>query len=172
MCVWIMNNTYFFSIQLFRLSLFHFSSIFLHRFQRACTLYGVSDVDLFQTTDLWDFKNIALVTQTIFAIGRAVCIYRHLVSSPFIFTFEEFLFFCLDIFRHTSIQNSEVHIWDHVQLKKIVVISAKINCVHQKLSLACKLEQIVVPINQVKALVLHVKSFLANRFFCRTDASI
>lgn len=43
-----------------------------NRFQKACTLYGVPDVDLFQTTDLWDFKNIALVTQTIFAIGRAV----------------------------------------------------------------------------------------------------
>lgn len=30
------------------------------------------DVDLFQTTDLWDFKNISLVTTTIFAIGRTV----------------------------------------------------------------------------------------------------
>jgi len=47
----------------------------INQFQRACTLYGLSDVDLFQTTDLWDFKNIALVTQTIFAIGRAT--YRH-----------------------------------------------------------------------------------------------
>lgn len=43
----------------------------INQFQRACTLYGISDVDLFQTTDLWDFKNIALITQTIFAIGRA-----------------------------------------------------------------------------------------------------
>lgn len=34
--------------------------------------YGVPDVDLFQTTDLWDRKNIALVTTTIFAVGRAV----------------------------------------------------------------------------------------------------
>ncbi|XP_055321574.1 muscle-specific protein 20-like [Sitodiplosis mosellana] len=47
----------------------------INQFQRACTLYGVGDVDLFQTTDLWDFKNIALVTQTIFAIGRAT--YKH-----------------------------------------------------------------------------------------------
>lgn len=44
----------------------------IHRFQRACVAYGVPDVDLFQTTDLWDMKNIALVTQTIFAVGRAV----------------------------------------------------------------------------------------------------
>lgn len=45
---------------------------FNFRFQKACVKYGVADVDLFQTTDLWDFKNIALVTQTIFAVGRAV----------------------------------------------------------------------------------------------------
>jgi len=47
----------------------------LNQFQKACVRYGVPDVDLFQTTDLWDFKNIALVTQTIFAIGRTA--YRH-----------------------------------------------------------------------------------------------
>ncbi|XP_055381552.1 muscle-specific protein 20-like [Condylostylus longicornis] len=45
------------------------------QFQKACTKYGVPDVDLFQTTDLWDQKNIALVTQTIFALGRAC--YKH-----------------------------------------------------------------------------------------------
>lgn len=42
------------------------------RFQKACIKYGVADVDLFQTTDLWDLKNVALVTQTIFAVARAV----------------------------------------------------------------------------------------------------
>lgn len=45
---------------------------FVYRFQKACVKYGVPDVDLFQTTDLYDMKNIALVTQTIFAVGRAV----------------------------------------------------------------------------------------------------
>lgn len=45
------------------------------RFQKACVAYGVPDVDLFQTTDLWDKKNIALVTTTIFAIGRTA--YKH-----------------------------------------------------------------------------------------------
>lgn len=45
------------------------------QFQKACTSYGVPDVDLFQSTDLWDQKNINLVTQTIFALGRAA--YRH-----------------------------------------------------------------------------------------------
>nr|CAD7442161.1 unnamed protein product [Timema bartmani] len=48
---------------------------FVPRFQKACTAYGVPDVDLFQTVDLWDFKNIAAVTTTIFAIGRTA--YKH-----------------------------------------------------------------------------------------------
>nr|CAD7458932.1 unnamed protein product [Timema tahoe] len=47
----------------------------LSQFQKACTAYGVPDVDLFQTVDLWDFKNIAAVTTTIFAIGRTA--YKH-----------------------------------------------------------------------------------------------
>lgn len=38
--------------------------------------YGVPDVDLFQTTDLFDRKNIALVTTTVFAVGRAVGIIK------------------------------------------------------------------------------------------------
>lgn len=47
----------------------------ISQFQKACIKYGVADVDLFQTTDLWDKKNVALVTTTIFAVGRAC--YRH-----------------------------------------------------------------------------------------------
>uniref|UniRef100_A0A0K8TLG6 Transgelin n=1 Tax=Tabanus bromius TaxID=304241 RepID=A0A0K8TLG6_TABBR len=47
----------------------------ISQFQKACTKYGVADVDLFQSTDLWDRKNISLVTQTIFALGRAS--YKH-----------------------------------------------------------------------------------------------
>ncbi|XP_071439951.1 muscle-specific protein 20-like [Hetaerina americana] len=45
------------------------------QFQKACVKYGVPDVDLFQTVDLWDKKNIANVTMTIFAVGRTA--YRH-----------------------------------------------------------------------------------------------
>lgn len=44
----------------------------LSQFQRAAAHWGVGDVDLFNANDLWDFKNIALVTQTIFAVARAV----------------------------------------------------------------------------------------------------
>lgn len=47
----------------------------ISQFQKACVKYGVPDVDLFQTVDLWDKKNIAHVTMTIFAVGRTA--YRH-----------------------------------------------------------------------------------------------
>lgn len=44
----------------------------ISQFQRAAQHYGVPEVDLFNANDLWDQKNISVVTQTIFAIGRAV----------------------------------------------------------------------------------------------------
>lgn len=44
----------------------------IFRFQKACVKYGVPDVDLFQAVDLMERKNIAQVTNTIFAIGRTV----------------------------------------------------------------------------------------------------
>lgn len=47
----------------------------LSQFHKACVRYGVPDVDLFQTVDLWEKKNIVAVTTTIFAIGRTA--YRH-----------------------------------------------------------------------------------------------
>ncbi|XP_049762970.1 muscle-specific protein 20-like [Schistocerca nitens] len=47
----------------------------LSQFHKACVKYGVPDVDLFQTVDLWDKKNIVAVTTTIFAIGRTA--YKH-----------------------------------------------------------------------------------------------
>lgn len=47
----------------------------LGQFVRAAHIYGVPEVDLFPANDLWELKNIAGVTQTIFAVGRAC--YRH-----------------------------------------------------------------------------------------------
>ncbi|KAG8227713.1 hypothetical protein J437_LFUL007995 [Ladona fulva] len=47
----------------------------ISQFQKACVKYGVPDVDLFQTVDLWEKKNIVNVTMTIFAVGRTA--YRH-----------------------------------------------------------------------------------------------
>lgn len=44
----------------------------ISQFQKAASAYGVPEVDLFNANDLWDQKNIALVTQTICAVGRAV----------------------------------------------------------------------------------------------------
>lgn len=34
--------------------------------------YGVHEVDVFQTVDLWEKKDISQVTTTIFALGRTV----------------------------------------------------------------------------------------------------
>jgi transgelin len=44
----------------------------ISQFQIAAKAYGVSDGDLLNANDLWDQKNISVVTQTIFAVARAV----------------------------------------------------------------------------------------------------
>nr|CAD7198134.1 unnamed protein product [Timema douglasi] len=44
-------------------------------FQQALKAYGVNDVDVFQTVDLWEKKDISQVTSTIFALGRTT--YKH-----------------------------------------------------------------------------------------------
>lgn len=53
--------------------IFKFS--FRYRFLNAAQKYGVDKVDLFPTNDLWELKNISVVTQCIFAIARSC--YRH-----------------------------------------------------------------------------------------------
>ena len=45
---------------------------FDNRFQEACKKYGVPEMDVFQTIDLAEKKDIAKVTSTIFALGSAV----------------------------------------------------------------------------------------------------
>lgn len=47
----------------------------INKFQAACKAYGVNDLDVFQTVDLWEGKDIAMVTTTLFALGRET--YRH-----------------------------------------------------------------------------------------------
>ncbi|XP_050303494.1 muscle-specific protein 20 [Anthonomus grandis grandis] len=44
-------------------------------FQAAIKKYGVADIDVFQTVDLWEKKDIAQVTNTLFALGRQT--YKH-----------------------------------------------------------------------------------------------
>ena len=45
---------------------------FIFRFQAALIEYGVNKHDIFQTNDLSEKKDIANVTNTIYALGRAV----------------------------------------------------------------------------------------------------
>ncbi|KAI8440237.1 hypothetical protein MSG28_001616 [Choristoneura fumiferana] len=44
-------------------------------FQAAIRAYGVADIDVFQTVDLWEKKDIAQVVSTLYALGRET--YRH-----------------------------------------------------------------------------------------------
>lgn len=46
-----------------------------YSFLAAIKAYGVADIDLFQTVDLWEKKDIAQVTNTLFSLGRET--YRH-----------------------------------------------------------------------------------------------
>ncbi|XP_019881025.1 muscle-specific protein 20 [Aethina tumida] len=47
----------------------------INNFQAAIKAYGVADIDVFQTVDLWEAKDIAQVTNTLFALGRQT--YKH-----------------------------------------------------------------------------------------------
>ncbi|XP_037082557.1 muscle-specific protein 20-like [Pollicipes pollicipes] len=47
----------------------------INNFQKAMLAYGCSDLDIFQTTDLFDKKDIPAVTNSIFALGRQT--YHH-----------------------------------------------------------------------------------------------
>lgn len=53
----------------------------INNFQKSLKDYGVPDIDVFQTVDLWEKKDIATVTNTIFALGRAVS--NHLIILLF-----------------------------------------------------------------------------------------
>ena len=44
----------------------------INSFQNAAKRFGVPEVDVFQTVDLWERRNIPQVTQCIMALGRAV----------------------------------------------------------------------------------------------------
>jgi len=47
----------------------------INNFQKALKEYGVPDIDVFQTVDLWEKKDIGQVTTTLFALGRTT--YNH-----------------------------------------------------------------------------------------------
>ncbi|KAG8184540.1 hypothetical protein JTE90_012629 [Oedothorax gibbosus] len=43
----------------------------INRFQDAAKKWGVPEIDVFQTVDLWEKRNIGQVTQCLMALGRA-----------------------------------------------------------------------------------------------------
>lgn len=91
----------------------------ISQFHRAAQHWGVPEVDLFNANDLYEQKNIALVTQTIFAIGRAVRNFFPTFLVPQTKT--------NSISSAINIQNSKDHTLDHHQQLKIVVNSQKNN---------------------------------------------
>jgi hypothetical protein len=46
----------------------------MENFQKAIMRYGVPDLDVFQTVDLYEKRNIPQVVHSIMALGRAVSI--------------------------------------------------------------------------------------------------
>ena len=44
----------------------------INLFQKALREYGLADIDVFQTVDLWEQKDISQITTTLFALGREV----------------------------------------------------------------------------------------------------
>jgi transgelin len=53
----------------------------INLFSRALKEYGVADIDVFQTVDLWEQKDISQVTMTLFALGREVRSLKFSTSS-------------------------------------------------------------------------------------------
>ncbi|CAG0920412.1 unnamed protein product, partial [Notodromas monacha] len=47
----------------------------INNFQKALLAYGVPELDVFQTTDLFEKKDIPMVTKTLYALGRTT--YKH-----------------------------------------------------------------------------------------------
>lgn len=109
-------------------------------FMKAIEEYGVPKIDLFQTVDLYEKKDIAVVTSCLFALGRTVsyqniflCISKKNPKSIIINSINLFS-------RLIATQNGQVHGWDHDQLKKTSVSSLTTLFKLEKLSLAFKLD--------------------------------
>lgn len=94
----------------------------ISQFQRAAQAYGVGEVDLFNANDLYEQKNIALVTQTIFAVARAVS-----DVARCIWVFLRLIRFCVSFHSATSIRSSVDPSVAHHQQLRIVVNSPKSN---------------------------------------------
>ena len=54
----------------------------INAFQIAAKKFGVPEIDVFQTVDLWERRNIPQVTQCIMALGRAVSVSTSLHLQP------------------------------------------------------------------------------------------
>ncbi|XP_003737990.1 muscle-specific protein 20 [Galendromus occidentalis] len=55
----------------------------INRFQEACKAWGVPEIDVFQTVDLYERRNVPQVTQCLMAVGRA-CYFHPEFQGPYI----------------------------------------------------------------------------------------
>jgi len=109
--------------------------------------YGVAELDVFQTVDLWEKKDISQVTTTIFALGRTVSSIptTDFISFKFTLTIffhhQPFVFFLFSSQnRHTSTPSGKDHGWARNPLKKINVNSPMTLLRQAKPLLVSKLE--------------------------------
>jgi transgelin len=75
----------------------------INLFQKALKAYGVPDIDVFQTVDLYEGKDIGQVTSTLFALGRAVSICEKCENRRKNLKFGGF-FFLQQCFKHSEFQ--------------------------------------------------------------------
>lgn len=108
------------------------------RFQKACIKYGVPDVDLFQSVDLFEQKNIYRVTMTIFAIGRTVRYNIRIARTAAAASGSISIASTTLGFRRTSTRSGEVLRWDRGRPRRTGAIGPKHNCGPAKASSGCK----------------------------------
>lgn len=132
----------------------------ISQFQKAAQAYGVAEVDLFNANDLWEQKNIAVVTQTIFAVARAVSEILNFFSNEKRDDWNYFLFSSA-----INIRNFADHFWVHVHHKKIIVNSLKNSWELERLSLDFKLELTKVQIKLDRISEHREKLFWENKLF-------
>lgn len=129
----------------------------ISQFQRAAVHYGIADVDLFNANDLWDQKNIALVTQTIFGVARQVWAFIEESSRMLYINLPQ------RSCSATNIPNGKDLSWVHDHQSWTKENLPKNNWELGKVSLDCRLEQTRVQhkLDQIWAHL--VKSFWENK---------
>lgn len=123
----------------------------INNFQQAIKAYGVADLDVFQTVDLWEKKDIAQVTNTLFALGRQVIFIIILITL------------INNFYRPTNTPNSRDRTLGLSRPTSANVSSRKSNSVLEKLSSGSRPDRTRVQPRLDKTWALEGKSSSASR---------